>query len=180
MDTALASYALDSTGSVTLLNGVATGTDFTNRIGRKVCWKSVLIQGFTQPQDTTVGETLGRIMLVYDTQPNGALPAITDVLLNNDPTSPMQLNNRDRFKIIWDKRVVNGVYNTTATMAVGDMTIREVRKYKKVNLDTIFDGITAAIADVQSGSIFLLTIGNNAAANGYNLRCTIRCRFVDA
>lgn len=165
---------------MTLLNGVATGTDFTNRIGRKVCWKSVLLQGWIEPQDATVVCTLGRVMVVYDTQPNGALPAITDVLNAATPSAPMNLNNRDRFKIIMDKRVTGGFYNTTATQSTADQTIKEVRKYKKINFDTIYDGTTAAIADVQSGSLFLLTIGSQAAASGYSLICSIRCRFVDA
>lgn len=178
VDTAEATYIADTTGTVTLLNGVATGTDFTNRIGRKVCWKSILIQGYISPETVAQGPTLCRVMLVYDSQPNGALPAITDVLLTSSATAPMQLNNRDRFKILWDKRIVLGLVSNVATTSVADRTVAEVRKYKKINLDTIYDGTTNAIADVQSGSIFMLTVG--ATANGGLLAVTIRCRFVDA
>lgn len=176
----MGTYGLDTTGSVTLVSGVATGTDFTNRIGRKVCWKSILLQGYITPQGTASGPGLGRVMLVYDSQPNGALPAVTDVLLTAHATAPMNLNNRDRFRIIWDKRVVIGAFNSATTVAIADMTSRDVRKYKKINLESIFDGTTAAIADVQSGSIFLLTIGTNAAGGSFNLLATVRARFNDA
>lgn len=180
MDSGAFNSALDQTGAVTLLNAVATGTDFTNRIGRKVCWKSVLIQGHTSPTANIAAGCYGRIMIIYDSQPNGALPSATDVLLSNAPNSPMNLNNRDRFKILWDKRVTAGAYNVTASTAVADRTVTEVRKYKKINLETIFDGTTAAIADIQSGSIFMLTTGSATAGNGLTLNCTVRMRFNDA
>jgi len=179
-DTAVALYGMDTTGSITMLNGVATGTDFTNRIGRKVVWKSFLVQGHSIPQDASVSPNLGRVMIIYDTQPNGALPAMTDVLVTADATSPLQLNNRDRFRVLWDKRVVNGVYADAATQATADQTIKEIRKYKKCNLQTIYDGTTAAIADIQSGCIFLLTIGTQASGASYNARLNIRLRFNDA
>jgi len=180
VDTAVANYALTTTGSVTLINGVATGTDFTNRIGRKVCWKSILIQGVTVPEDGGVAGTLGRIMLVYDSQPNGALPAVTDVLLTATSLAPLNLNNRDRFRVLWDKRVAMGYFDTTATQSVADRTTIEVRKYRKCNLETVFDGTTAAIGDIQSGSIFMLTISNQPTGTGYNLSATLRLRFTDS
>jgi len=181
IDTAQASYACDTTGTVTLLSGVATGTDFTNRIGRKVVFKSFLIQGLVNIQDNTVAANLSRVMIVYDTQPNGALPAVTDVLLASDATAPLNLNNRDRFRVLMDKRYVTGVTDNTATQAIADRTVAgPLVKYKKINLETIFDGTTAAIADIQSGSIFLLTIGTATAGAATILRATIRLRFNDA
>lgn len=162
---------------MTLLNGTATGTDFTNRIGRKVCWKSFLITGLIQVQDAAVDANLWRIMVVYDSQPNGALPAITDVLTQATATAPMNLNNRDRFRVLMDKMGTLGYYNAASGLA--DKTSTMIRKYKRINLETIYDGTTAAIADIQSGSIFLLTIGTNA--NGLGSQCWIhvRMRFVD-
>jgi len=167
-------------GTVTLLNGVATGTDFTNRIGRKVCWKSILMNGVLTPTDATSNVSLARIMLVWDSQPNGALPAITDVLNAAVPTAPMNLNNRDRFRVLLDKRFVLGPYNTTATQSVASNIIREHHMYKKINLETIFDGTTNAIGDIQSGSLFLLTIGNQTSPEGANWTASIRLRFTDA
>lgn len=183
MDTVAAAYGMSTTGSVTLMNGVATGTDFTNRIGRKVVWKSFLIQGCSIPQSLTATiQNLGRAMLVYDSQPNGALPAITDVLLQATSTSPLNLNNRDRFKVLWDKRVTNGHLNTIPATSVGygDENIKEMRKYRKISCETTFDGTAATIADIQTGSIFLLTIGTADIGTAYNLQANVRLRFQDA
>jgi len=179
-DEVVALYGMDTTGSITMLAGTATGTDFTNRIGRKVIWKSFLVQGHSIPQDASVSPNLGRVMIIYDSQPNGANPVILDVLTAADATSGMQLNNRDRFRVLWDKRVVNGVYADAATQATADQTIKEIRKYKKINLQTIYDGTGATIADIQSGNIFLLTIGTQANGASYNARLFIRLRFNDA
>lgn len=184
VDTASATYACDTTGSVTLINGCAQGTDFTNRIGRKYTNVTVQLEGIVQPQDTTTNANKYRIMLVYDAQPNGALPAVTDVLTAATSNSFMNLNNRDRFKVLCD---VNGVVgpltvDTTATQAVGysDMAQANVRVFKKVNLETICDGTGATVADIQSGSIFLLTVGSGTAGAASNFVGACRVRFIDA
>lgn len=52
VDTASASYACDTTGSVTLLNGMAQGSDFTNRIGRKYTNVAVQLEDFSVPKTT--------------------------------------------------------------------------------------------------------------------------------
>lgn len=181
VDTASASYACDTTGSVTLVNGMAQGSDFTNRIGRKYTNVAVQLEGFLSPQDSTVGTTKCRIMLIYDTQPNSALPVITDVLTASTSSSFMNLNNRDRFKVLCDENYTLGPVNNTASQAfAGSPTAQNISIYKKINLETICDGTTAAIGDVQSGSIFLLTIGSSAPAFAFDFIGAVRTRFIDA
>lgn len=180
MDTAQFQSDFDTTGTFTLLNGVATGTDFTNRIGRKVCWKSILVQGNIINEGDPSTSNLCRFMVVWDTQPNGALPALTDVLTAATSTAPMNLNNRDRFRVIIDKRYALGTISTTATQSVSDRTTALIHKYKKINLETIFDGTTNAIGDIQTGSLFALTVGSVAAGTTYEANVSIRLRFTDA
>ena len=88
----IANYACNSTGSVTALNLVATGTDFTNRIGRKINIKSVFIRGWVFPEDNDTLQQMARVMLVWDEQPNGALAAVTDILDTVDSSSQLNLN----------------------------------------------------------------------------------------
>ena len=76
IDLSVTTYACDTTGSVTCLNLCATGTDYTDRVGRKILLKSVNIIGKLVPQDTTVGNSMCRIMVIYDKQPSGSLPSI--------------------------------------------------------------------------------------------------------
>lgn len=181
VDTASASYACDTTGSVTLVNGMAQGSDFTNRIGRKYTNVAVQLEGFLGPQDSNVGTTKCRIMLIYDAQPNGALPVITDVLTASTSNAFMNLNNRDRFKVLCDENYTLSAIDNTASQAfAGSPTAQNISVYKKINLETICDGTTAAIGDVQTGSIFLLTIGSAATGLAFNFVGAVRTRFIDA
>lgn len=180
VDTAQAVYALDSTGTVALLNGVAQGADFNQRIGRKITMRSVQIRGLITPQDASVSSNLGRIMIIYDTQPNGALPAITDVLNVASSTSMMNLNNRDRFKILMDEQVGCGAVETGATLAYAQAPgVTSIQRWIRLNHDVVFDGTTAAIGDIQTGSLFILTVGFQAANAGHNCNASLRMRFVD-
>ncbi len=179
VDTAAASYGANTTGSVTLLNGVAQGSDFTNRIGRKVTMTSVQLRGFLTPEDDQTEATLARVMLVYDSQPNGALPAVTDVLTAADSRSFNNLNNRDRFRVLVDETHALGQRDTTNSLE-GAPTAIVLNRYRKCNLPVVFDGTTAAIGDIQTGSLFLLTIGNQASGSAIAASLAVRVRFVDA
>ena len=52
LDTALASYALDTTGTITLLNAVPQGVAVTQRVGKKILLKSLSVpRHFDQRND---------------------------------------------------------------------------------------------------------------------------------
>ena len=181
-DIASATYACTTTGSVTLINGVATGTDFTDRIGRKTQMKSVNLIGVVQPEDGDVANNLARVMLVYDCQSNGAAPVITDILVTASGVSQLNLNNRDRFQVLFDSHnAMAGQNSGTATLTYsGAPSIALVKKYVKLNHEVLFAGTTNGIASIQTGGLFLVTCGSQATGSGSNFICTIRTRFVDA
>ena len=151
---------------IVLLNGVATGTDYNTRIGREVTMTSyynrLFISDITNVQ-------LVRCMLVYDKQPIGALPAITDILQYNNANSPNNLNNRDRFVVVSDK-----VY----TISPQGTEIRFAKKYKKLRTVTTYNNTGAGIADIATGALYFVAFAfNNVATttlSGYS-----RVRFVD-
>lgn len=170
-----------NTGVLTLVNGVGQGSDFTQRIGRKVCLKSLLINWSTSQAgvSTEAGEVV-RMMLIYDSQTNSAsLPATTDVLLTADPFSAMNLNNRDRFKILYDKRAtLNPAVYTASVLTAGAPVLRFYSKYLKLNHEMIFSGTGSTIGSIQTGSIFSLVITTSGTGSStYNL--TTRLRFLD-
>lgn len=183
VDTAEAVYIINTTGSITLINGIAQGSDFNNRIGRRSTMRSVLLQGVTRNTDSLTQAQLARILILWDSQPNGALPAMTDIFTAATATSPLNLNNRDRFRILAEWRDALGAYLDTAGAPPGFVTAdvsRSVYIYKRFNLETTYDGTTAAIGDIQTGAMLLVTIGNEAAANGsHDLRASVRVRFTD-
>lgn len=180
VDTVVTGSVMDVVGNVTLINGVATGTDFTNRIGRKINVKSILVRALARPQDGVTVARFVRMMVVLDTQPNSALAGITDILTTSTALSPLNLNNRDRFRVLIDKQQWHGGGDTTAGQAFSDHNSGIFHKYKRCNFDTIFDGTDATIASIQSGALLFVTIGSAAAGDSSTLDFYTRVRFVDA
>jgi len=186
-DLTVANYVADTTGAVTLLAVPVLGSDMTNRIGRKIKLKSVYIRGLLQRESTAVDTVhdacLCRLMLVYDKQPNGAAPAITDILVTASSISQLNLNNRDRFQILKDKQWVVGPYwtNTVATQSFGiaDRVCYPVKIYQKLDLEMIFNSTNGGtIADVNSGAFYLVTIGHRADGGSFSL--ATRVRYLDS
>lgn len=79
-DVASIPMAMNTTGQFSLLACPVPGTDYTNRIGRKVVLRSVYIRGiatlegaFNLPTPPMAcAAQLGRAILLIDMQPNGA------------------------------------------------------------------------------------------------------------
>lgn len=177
-DIAVANYNVNTTGTVTLLANPALGSDMNNRIGRKIQLRSVYIKGSIQVQQsqtgivsaaTTVGTQLCRMIILADLQPNGAAPAITDILNTASPASHLNLNFRDRFKIYCDKTWALGpfYFNTTATQSigmVGSPQMIPIKKFKKINLESIYNATNGGtIADISTGALYMVWIGSTAS-----------------
>lgn len=193
-DNSSLSTQVNTSGSFIVLNTPVPGTDYINRIGRKVTVTSVFVRGFMNleaaatPTTGIVSEAqMGRMIIFVDKQPNGATPATTDLLTNATAQSQLNLNNRDRFFILCDKQWVFDpmIYNTTATQAVATVgrTIVPIKKYKKVSVETIYNAGTAGtIADITTNAIHLFFIGTVAAGSDTDLNAffSTRVRFIDA
>lgn len=169
-----------SAGSVALYNGVAQGTDFTNRIGRKVIVKSIHFKAWVSPATSTDSPgDICRLMLVWDKQANSAAPAVTDILTTADPFSGVNLNNRDRFKVMYDRRVSMNPAVYAANVITGGNPITVYReKFIKCNQEVIFSGTGATVASIQTGSLYLLFIDLNGTLSLLTHYC--RVRFSDA
>lgn len=169
-------YAGTTTGSVTLLNSLSAGSDYTQRIGRKCLFKSIFIRGWVFPEDTSTVNNLARIIIFYDRQTNSSTPAITDLLVSATSVSNINLDNRERFKILVDKQFAMPAYIEASGMG----TIpKSFKIYKKVNLDTIYDDTTAGVGSISTGGIFMLTIGNAVSGTGSTFQVCSRLRFSD-
>lgn len=183
IDATPATISVNTTGSLTLLNGCAVGTDYTDRIGRKTMLKSINFRGFFQPADDNTVTNYVRMMIVYDRQTNGAAPAVTDILQSASSLSNLNLNNRDRFLVLVDKEYVIGRVINTATQALAySPNVHRCKGYRRLNLETQYGGTTSAIASIATGSLYMLAIGNIAAGGGTDatLDITLRVRFLDA
>jgi len=187
IDVASSTYQVNSTGSFTLLNACVQGSDYSNRIGRKIVVKSVYIRGLVYPEAATGSAPViqCRMILLVDNQPNGSAPAVTDVLNTGTATSQLNLNNRDRFKIIRDQTFVLGPQTWVAGPLIsvsGSPSVHDVNCFAKINLETIYNaGNAGTIADINSGALYMLWIGSTVAASpgDGNAQVSSRVRFVD-
>jgi len=120
-------------------------------------------------------------MIVYDKRPTGALPAITDIL--NSVAAQAQNNdaNSGRFSIL--KRhddILIG--NLTAAANYTEVAVRTCDYWLslKGRATTFKAAGTGAIADIEDGALYLVTVGGTAAGTGAaSLTGTFRLRFLD-
>lgn len=180
-DIATNTVAVNTTGSFSLLHIPILGSDFNARIGRKTLAKSVYIRGIWGSDVLgSIGAQQVRMVLFVDYQPNGLAPTVLQVLSTAVPTSHLAADNRDRFKILCDKEFAIGPQNV-ATPAFSSPVVQNIKLYKKLNLQTIFNATNGGtIADITTGALYLFFIGSAAAGNGDGA-CTwsSRVRYAD-
>jgi len=177
VDLASATYANDTTGTITLIATIPQGTSVNQRVGKKVIIKSVQFRGYSRVGST--GTTAdGTNLVVYDRRPTGSLPAISDILDSASSASFNNDANSGRFQIL--KRVDWVLTGNSATPATGN-EILNADFYLKVGKPSVFKAAgTGAIADISDGALYFVSVGNIAA--GTNAPFTLggfRTRFID-
>jgi len=189
IDIPVGSVDVNTTGSFTLLNGCEQGSDYTDRIGRKIFMKSLFIRGMVSTQPSlaptapqSAPSQTARMVILIDSQPNGSTPIVTDLLNTASPFSQLNLNNRDRFRILADETFVFGplASSNTATQswAYADQQAALVERYIKLRHETIFNsGNAGTIGDITTGSILMFVAqdtGITVANPTLNFRARIR------
>jgi len=178
VDVAANNYALDTTGSITLLNTVAQGASVNQRIGKKWFMKHLQCRGQASANTTAIFNDC-TTLIVYDKRPTGALPAITDVLNTANALSFNNDANAGRFKILkrWDTELIG---NTTTPATGREAECADF--FLPLNLPVVNKAAgTGAIADIEEGALYLVTVGANPAGNtAATLSVGFRLRFVDA
>jgi len=193
VDLSLTTAVFNTTGTITLLNGIAEGSGFYNRIGRKIVLKSLYITGAIAPVNTSaITQSYCRLIVIYDAQTNGAAPTWANVIQSytaaGTPTSlyidQFNLDNRDRFRILadrrWDMPGTTGSALTTvpAGNSSHDQTVKMYIKLR--GLETQYKSSSSTVSDIATGSIYLLTCSDNShGTNYYQVSYSCRCRYTD-
>lgn len=165
------SPVLDTTGEVVLLNGLAPGSGINQRIGRQVHLKSVELHCTAQATAGTGVDQAARIMVVYDSQTNATALTIAQVLETALHNQFYNLENRNRFQILMDRW-----FPLNATGESGSMRTLNLRR-KLNHMVTFNAGIAGSVADIVTGSVYLITLGSVApgvTAGSAPFRCRIR------
>lgn len=180
------------------------GSAFFNRLSNRT--RAVSLQltgniGLTRTNAAGVQEDFMRIVVYYDRQANGANPSQSDLLLDTDPTgaattttvrSGVNINNRDRFMILRDRKVllpnigVGGVSPADTTFVTDlnvssgkGMNYQEFIKLK--GLESLYNSTNGGtIGDISAGSFGILIFNSDASGSpAWNFTLTARFKFLD-
>lgn len=175
-----------------VLNAVTEGTSYKTRLGARVKLKSIDLHIWPYfggaGANYAAGE-VNRIMLVYDSQANGAYPASADLLKATGgstlATSPVNLENRDRFLILREYYFTNPTAAAGSGAALNNAAVNArvpehcIHWYVKLkNMETIFKATAGAIGDIASGALLLVTVSESITPP-FGLSVTSRLRFYD-
>lgn len=181
LDTALTSTADISAGAVlNSLNLVPQGTTDVTRIGNKIRITNINCHGYANNDDQTTAAFGGgnlRVILFQDKQCNGATAAVTDILKSANIQSFRNMDQVDRFNILYDKVHHIPIMATNALHT--SYGARYWKINKKCNIDVHFSSTTGAITEIRSNNIGILYISDQATVNACN-QGTARVKFIDA
>lgn len=160
---------------ITLINGMQYGTSPTQHIGRKIAMRKLVLRMLYVPS-ANLGTI--RVCVFYDNNPNGAAPAITDLLTQDLPYAMANLSNSDRFLILYDGHPYEecGVQSLSGS---GNL-FKKILKWNPP-LHTQFNtGSAGTIADIQTGALFITYAASTTAAqNTGSFTYYSRLRFTD-
>lgn len=185
-----------------LLNGVAQGVDITGRIGRRALFTSIQFREHTfltlGSDDILIQNVLVRYIVFCDKQPNAATPTAIQMmgLLLQDSSlpivSPLNLNYRARFEVIWDW-VHNLGGSVEEGLAVGlspdqpifwnNQAFQMKKGYRKIRCMTTYGGTDATAGSIDTNSIYALVLANtngNTGSESPFAQTYFRLRFRDA
>lgn len=147
------------------LVAIAQSTTKNTRIGNKLHLYAIRIKGQITLPTAAFGDVL-RLILVQDTQANGASATANQVLEGNGAAGVATVNdffnmdNIDRFKILKDKYFnMNGnigVANTSQTPVV-----KEFKMNHKCRARIDYSSTAGAITELKSNNFFLIVISEN-------------------
>lgn len=169
------SLSIPNTWNLNLVNGLARGNDWNQRIGRQVTFKSVQInfkvqytQGESAPQTENV-----RLIVFLTKTIDGTAPVGTDVVNNDNVIADRNLDNRRQYVILKD-------YKFSLT-SLGREAFN-LTYYKRLSLKTQYNnGDTGLVGDIDYGAIYFMFISDQTAISGFQptILWSSRVRFID-
>lgn len=170
-DTELQLISVTTTPSVTDIGTVAQGDDKENRKGDHITIDQVYGRFLIYRHASAASGTSDfvRVIVLFDRQANGAVPAYTDVVQSNNIMAYRVTSQSGRFKVLFDKMV---------HLNAGEAS-RILEFYRKnLNERVSYTGTSGAITDISKGSLILIQWSNQTTTVP-DVNSNIRFRFSD-
>lgn len=183
-------------GTFVLLNNMIQGAYTVQRIGNVCKMKTLHFKGFITANQTPVTvpnrENVLRFIILYDAQPNGAIPAIGDILKslgsggaeNTNVFSSVNISNRTRFTILrdyirctpyirYDDDNVTPIYESNNNRGCGggqasdkSGQIYTIDDYIQINMPAVYNAKPVGdVTDIKTGALYLLAVCGAQAGN---------------
>jgi len=181
LDTGTNGTTLTSAGFMYLLNGLVLGSTATQRIGTIVNIMTLdfrLVQTSLSGTPTTVVGQY-RVLIFYDKQANQNTPSWgpNDLLeTSNYITSPRGMNQRRRYKILYDK--VMDV-NSLTSGGSGSTNIHHFIRFRRPLAVQYNGGTAGTVGDIVTNSLWVGLVATASAAGGPLISFNARIRYVD-
>lgn len=184
-----------TTAVFAILNGVGQGTSLFQHVGRQIYMKSLQFDAIVYPTATTVVQDYGRMLIIYDKQPNKAFPAIADLLQDYNGSagasttslSFINMTNRRRFVVLRDKRIQLPAVTVTAGVITNLTMLDPIRvsfntsefiRLGGIETEFIEGATDGNVSQITSGSLFVVFF-SQAAAAGWTCSWNARLRYQD-
>ena len=171
---------------------VATSCSTQHLVVPLSIWITWYITANQTPVTTPNRENILRFMIIYDAQPNGALPAIKDVINslstagaeNQNVLSSVNIGNRSRFTVLrdylrctpyirYDDDNVTPVFESSLNRGCGGGQASEktgqvylIDDYIQINMPVIFNPKPVGdITDIKTGALYLIALCGAQSGN---------------
>lgn len=171
-----ADFLLDLGGGVTLLNICGRGNALNQREGNRARFYSVRVCGSANSFQAANLASIGHMYIVYDKQPQGVLPLPADILFTE---FFQNINTRDRFEILYHKAFdfVGNISAAADLTTKSHYVINEKICFSKL---TVWSDVASGnIADIRHGALYIVQVGNVAAAAAPRLQIAFRLLYQD-
>ncbi len=153
------------------LTNISEGTTDQTRVGASIKATKLFIRLWFQLGASAVSNV--RIMLILDRQTNQAIYSASDLLVDvttsDNVISPLNLDNKHRFRVLFDRRY---------KMSNSGSQVINAQISKVLNTKFRYDANAGTIADLTSNSLSLLIVSNNTT-NGPDCTLFSRLRYID-
>lgn len=187
---------------ITLLNGIAQGTDQNQRVGKRVRIRNIGIRGTVEGNQDSTGVCdpgLCLILLIYDRQSVTGTPTAADILQygvgdgpapgTSHPSSTfLNMANAERFVVLrrWMK-VLGPWEKDNGQLGYCDKGAMEIDWNLDVDLEVIWSGAGTGVNQIKKGALYLCCTGDVAVRsisiplnNDYKFVFHARIRYVDS
>lgn len=155
-----------------LLNGVAQGADWDERIGRKVYFRNAILSYSVQHNEASTSANRVHVALVRDKVPTGTLATASLVY---DKFGLRDLDNTPRFRVLYHKthNLPAGTMGTTDVQSPS----RHVLKTIPLKFETTYNDTAATLGAISGDAVYLMIWGENAVDGLFEGK--IRMRFTE-